>query len=105
MIEWIPVADNCRRIEEAGLENWLKEQMERQMILEELLQHYNEGRSMTFYCKVCARIPIDLIRRTVKEAKKNITSEKIDPSDVKSKAKILKSTFKDLALIAGVDLS
>ena len=105
MIEWIPAPDNCRQIKEAGLESWLNKQMERQTILEELLQNYNEGRSMAFYCKACAKMPVDLIHRAINEAKESISSEKADQSDVKSKAKVFKATLKDLALKAGIDLS
>ena len=50
--EWIPAADNLRQIKEVGLENWLREQKKRQALLEELIQNYNEGRSMNLYCKV-----------------------------------------------------
>ena len=41
--EWTPAADNLRQIKEVGLENLLKEQKERQTLVEELLQNYNEG--------------------------------------------------------------
>jgi hypothetical protein len=86
--EWIPAADNLRQIKESGLENWLKEQRERQALLEELLGNYNEGRSMSFFCKACARMPVNLIYDAVKESNKKIVSEEIDKSDMKAKAKI-----------------
>ena len=102
--EWIPAADNLLQIKEVGLENMLKEQKERQTLVEELLQNYNEGRSMSFYCKVCARMPIGLINKAIKEAKAKLVSEKVDESDMKSKANILKMMIKDLALKANVNL-
>lgn len=102
--EWIPSADNLRQIKEGGLENWLKEQKERQRLVEQLLQNYNEGRSISFYCKVCARMSIEAIYKAIKEAKKKLISEKADESDMKSKAKILKPIIKDLALRASVNL-
>ena len=104
VVEWIPAADNLRQIKEVGLESWLREQKERQALLEELLQNYNEGRSMTLYCKVCARMSIDLINRAIKEAKEKLTSEKVDNSDLKSKAKFLKTILKDLAFKANINL-
>ena len=97
VVQWIPAAENLRRIKEFGLENWLKEQKERQALVEELLRNYNEGRSMNFFCKVCARMPIDLIYDAVKESNKKIASEEIDKSDVKTKAKVLKSAINDKA--------
>ncbi len=103
-MEWTPAADNLRQIKEAGLESWLREQKERQALLEELLQNYNEGRSMNLYCKVCARMSIDLINRAIKEAKEKLISEKVDNSDLKSKAKVLKAVIKDLALKVNINL-
>ena len=103
VVEWIPAPDNLLRIKEVGLEKYLGEQKERQALLEGLLQNYNEGRSMTFYCKACARMPVELINEAVKEAKKRIVSEKIDESDIKSKAKILRVLIKVLAVKANVN--
>jgi hypothetical protein len=105
VVEWIPAADNLRQIKEAGLESWLREQKERQALLEELLQNYNEGRSMSFYCKLCARMALELTNKAIKETKKKLFIEKVDESDMKSKAKILKAVIKDLALKANVNLN
>jgi hypothetical protein len=102
--EWIPAADNLRQIKAVGLENWLNEQRERQALVETLLQSYNEGRSMSFYCKVCARMPIDSINEAVKETKGKLLVEKVDESDIKSKTKILKAVIKDIALKTNVSL-
>ncbi len=102
--EWIPAAYNLHQIKEIGLENWLGEQIERQALLEGLLQNYNEGRSMSLYCKVCARMPIDLICDATKEAKERLAGEDIDPADMKSKARIFKSVFKDFASEIDIDL-
>jgi len=102
--EWIPTFDNLRQIRKVGLAVWLKEQKQRQALLEELLENYNEGRSMSFYCKVCARMPTDLIARAFNEAEELFASEKVDKSDIKSKAKILKIVLKDLAAKAFIGL-
>jgi len=101
--EWVPAADNLRQIKKVGLENWLEEQKGRQALVEELLRNYDEERSMSFYCKVCTRMPINLINEVIKEAKKRIVSEKIDNSDMKLKAKILKSTIKDIIVKSNIN--
>lgn len=103
--EWIPAGDNLRRIKEGGLKNWLNEQRRRQALVEELLKNYNEGRSMSFYCKVCSRMSIESINKAIKETKKKLLSEKTDESDMKSKAKILKAVIQDSALKVGVNLN
>lgn len=105
VVEWIPAADNLRQIKEAGLESWLREQEERQVLLEELLENYNEGRSMSLYCKFCARVPIDLINKAIEEAKEKLAGEKVARSDMKSKARVLKAVIKDLASEVNIDLN
>jgi hypothetical protein len=102
--EWIPAAFNLRMIKEVGLGKWLKEQKERQALLESLLKDYNEGRSMSFYCKACSRMPIELIDKAVKQAKGKFLSEEIDASDIKSKAKIMRAVIKDIALPNSIKL-
>ena len=90
--------ENLEKIKKFGLEKWLEEQRQRQALFEELLQNYNEGRSMSFYCKACTRMSVNLINEVLEEAKKKIMSEKIDKSNIKSRAKILKSIIKDMAI-------
>ena len=104
VVEWIPAADNLRQIKENGLDKWLAEQRHRQALVEELLENYNEGRSMSFYCKVCSRLYVEAIREAIKEAKNKIKSESIDKADIKSKAKIVKAVMKEVAQESGVSL-
>ena len=103
--EWIPAADNLRQIKEVGLGTWLREQKKRQALLEELLQDYNEGRSMSFYCKACSRMPIELIDKAIEEAKDKLAVEKVGKSDVKARARVLKVVIKDLTSKANIDLN
>ena len=103
--EWIPAADNLRQIKEIGLDNWLKKQKMRQALLEKLLHDYNEGRSLSLFCKVCARMPIGLVNKAIEEAKEIIAQEKVANTELKFKARILKAVINDLALKANVDLS
>jgi hypothetical protein len=59
---------------------------------------------MNHYCKICARMPIHLINKAIGEAKEKLAGEKVDKSDVKSKARLLKAVIKDLALRVNIDL-
>jgi len=88
-----------------GIQEWLDEQIERQELVETLLENYNEGRSMSFYCRVCARLEIDMIKAAIQETEKELLSDNIDELDIKSKARILKAVINDIALDANVDLS
>ncbi len=96
---------NLRQIKEFGLNKWLKEQIARQALVEKLLHDFNEGRSMSFYCKVCARMPIDLINKAMKEAKEKLENENRDTSDMKIKAAVLKTIIKDLTLKSTINLA
>lgn len=79
---------------------WLGEQRERRLVLEDLLENYNEGRSMSFYCMACALMPIDLLNEALAEIK----GMPIDDSDVKAKAKALRSIFQELASKSDIEL-
>jgi hypothetical protein len=49
-------------------------------------------------------MPVDLIQTAIREAKGKIAAERIDTSDVKSQAGVLKAVIKDLAAEADIDL-
>jgi hypothetical protein len=104
VLEWIPAADNLSQINEAGLDSWLSEQIERQALLEDMLQNFNEGRSRNLYGKVCARMSTDLIKKAVKEATEKLAGEQVDMSDVNSKGRVLKAVIKEVALKANTHL-
>ena len=56
---------------------------------------------MSSYCKTCARMSVELINKAVQEANIKLISEKVDKSDMKSRAKILKAVIKDLGNYTG----
>jgi hypothetical protein len=49
-------------------------------------------------------MPIDAIKKAIKEAKEKCADEKIDESNMKSTARILKAVIKDTALKAHINL-
>ncbi len=59
---------------------------------------------MSLFCKVCARMPVDLINKAMERARAKLAVAKVDKSDMKSKAKVFKAVVKGLALEANVDL-
>lgn len=102
--EWVPAAENLHQIKEIGLQNWLKGQRERQRLEEELLESCNEGRSMSYYCKACARIPVESLKSAIRESKKRIRGQRVAESDVRSRAKIVKAVIGDVAATANISL-
>ena len=76
---------------------WLKEQKGRRLAVQELLDNYNDGRSMTFYCLACTLMPVNLINQAIAELKQKICANQIDDSDIKAKAKTLRGIIQNLA--------
>jgi len=50
-------------------------------------------------------MPIDSINEAIKEAKEKLAGEKVDRSDMKSKARVLKAVIKDFALEVNINLN
>jgi len=104
VVDWIPAAANLCQIQSGGLEPWLGEQMERQALVETLLAEYYEGRSMSFYCKACARLPLPAIQQAMSEAEEWLAREKVAATDLKSRARQMKAALGAAADRLEVDL-
>ena len=91
-------------IKEIGMTDWLKEQRRRRLLLEHLLEDYNEGRSMSFYCLATLLMPPKLIDEAISELKEKLVSNQIDGSDIKAKAKALRGIIQSLAQESGLEL-
>ncbi len=96
--------ENLDEIKKSGLDSWLKDQRERRVLVENLLDNYNEGRSMSFYCKVCILLPIEVINNAIEKAREKFLSDKIPDSDTKSRAKILRAIIQEMSLKIGINL-
>lgn len=94
-----PAVPNLNRIREVGIETWLEEQRGRRLILENLLDNYNEGRSMSFYCIATALMPVELMDRAVDEMLRSTGGDDLD-----MKAKVLRARIEDLASRSSIDL-
>lgn len=86
------------------MENWLEGQRKHRLLLERLLDNYNEGRSMSFYCLAVALMPPELIDKAINELKGKIAVGQIDSSDVKSQAKEIRGIIQRLAQESGIGL-
>jgi len=95
---------NLEHIKKVGLKKWLGEQSKRRQALENLLANYNEGRSCSFFCIATALMPIASITKAVNKANKMRVHNNVDESDLKTKAKILRSLIQDLALKSRIEL-
>ena len=99
-----PALPNLDRIREVGLDAFLKEQKERRLLAEHLIASYNEGRSMSFYCRACALLPPDLVREAIGVVDGMLADGLIDDSEMKAKAKTTRSLIQRRAAAAAIDL-
>lgn len=91
--DWIPAGHNLRRIGALGPERVIQEQEQRRALLERMLRDFNEGRSMSFYCRACATMPIDRIKEAIRAAKRRLAAERADRSDLRARAKAVKTAL------------
>ena len=91
-------------INEIGMKDWLKEQRRRRVVLEDLLNNYNEGRTMSFYCLATMLMPPELVGEAVTKLKESLVSNQIESSDKKAKAKALREIIQALAQDHGIEL-
>ena len=95
-----PVAANFAFIQKSGIEEFVRLEMEKQKFLRNLIAHYDEGRSKSFYCTSCQLIPLDKLREALAEAKAEITED----TDIKEKAKIVRAAISQMADSLQIDL-
>ena len=97
--------DSMNTIKKTGMEPWLTEQKARRLVVQELLDNYNDGRSMTFYCTACTLMPVNLVNQAIAELKQRLCDNQIDDSDIKARAKTLRGIIQGLASKSDVDLN
>jgi hypothetical protein len=99
-----PAVPNLERIREAGLPAFLQEQRERRLLVENLLAGFNDGRSMSFYCRATALMPLELVRQAINEVQEATRSGQLESSDRRARAKAMRGAIQALALLVGTDL-
>ncbi len=95
---------NLEAIRKRGLKPWLKEQGARRRLLEQLLAHYNEGRSASFYCVATTLLSPDVIAGALEEAQRRMNMAQASDQDIKTRAKIVRAALQERATAAGIDL-
>ncbi len=78
--------------------------MERQAVLNVLLNNYNEDKSTDFYCQSCIRIPAGVMYDAILKAEKKLAHNRADRTDLVSKVKAMKAAIRDEAKGIGVEL-
>jgi hypothetical protein len=99
-----PALPNLDRIREVGSDTYLLEQEERRSLLERFMGRYNEGRSMSFYCRACALLPPEALRRILADAQRGSLGARGDDEDLRARAKAMRAGITEEARRLGIDL-
>ncbi|MEJ2664477.1 MAG: phosphoribosylglycinamide formyltransferase [Spirochaetia bacterium] len=98
------VFPNLKYIKEHGILKFIERQKEKLELLSILLRNYNDGRSRSFFCRAVSFLETSGLRDSLHKAGHRIKAEKISKTDIKTRAKIMKTILIETAAIQGVDL-
>ena len=84
--------DNIDAVSKRGLDAFIADQDQRLEILGEMLGHFNEGRSKTYYCIAATRLDPAELTDAISKAKKSSASQ-----DVRQRSKVLHTLLDELA--------
>jgi hypothetical protein len=100
-----PAQPNLERIRRSGLARHLAGQEARRAILEELLRRWNDGRSMSLYCRAAALLPTQALRRSVDRTERAVARARVAARDRKARAAAMREALADRAAGLDVDLA
>jgi hypothetical protein len=91
------ILPNLNAIKGHGIQKFMKEQRKRIRLLERMIGDFDDGRSKSYYCRSAALLdPADL-ERSLAAAARQAKTDHVRPTDVKTKARILRALLDDLA--------
>lgn len=91
------VLHNLAAIQEFGLDAFIEQQAQRIVMLEKMLEHYDDGKSKSYFCIAAALLSIDGLTRSIQRADQKVEESCIDHRDFKTKAKVLRQFLEDTA--------
>ena len=91
---------NFERIKSEGLEIYKAELGEKIAILQELLDHYNDGRRKSFYCLAVGLLSLEDIQTVMTD----LRAKTFDDDPVKEKAATAVKLFQEMADLCGIKL-
>jgi hypothetical protein len=96
---------NLNFIKEHGIESFIYNQKKRILLLEKLLQDFDDGRSKSYFCKATALLDIKSLEDILNKADQKEKSDKIRATDIKTKNKIVKDFLNESAHKEGIVLT
>jgi len=99
-ISYRPLPANFAFIQRHGIDEFARQEMAKMELLSYLLEHYDDGRSKSFYCIACQLIPLDSLKAALAEAEVEIS----ESADIKEKSKLVRAAISRHANALGLDL-
>ncbi len=99
-ISYWPLRANFALIRQHGLAEFARRELAKQKFLRRLIDHYDEGRSKSFYCTACQLLPLDKLKEAVEDTEASI----LEGAGLKEKARLLRAVIGKLADSLEVDL-
>ncbi|OYD15072.1 hypothetical protein CH333_06605 [candidate division WOR-3 bacterium JGI_Cruoil_03_44_89] len=87
---------NSSFIKEHGMEKFIEQQKKRIALLKTMLEHFDEGRSKSFYCIAVALLSIESLEKSLDKVEKS--------DDVKIRARALKEILNEIAFKEEIEL-
>ena len=87
-----------------GLERFIGQQRKRVELLEKMLNHFDDGRSKSFYCIATTLLPIADLETSLEKTEQRLKADKIDLDDSRIKSKVLKDFLNESAARNEVEL-
>ncbi len=84
--------DNIAFIQKNGIKEFERGQKNREKLLKEMLQYFNEGRSKSYYCIAATVLEIEELEKALRTAK-----EETKGLEIKEKSKVLHSLIDEVA--------
>jgi len=84
------VLQNQQFIQEYGIAKFMEQQELRIKMLQDMLEHYNDGRSKTLYCLAATLLSVDGLKKALTEADQAIETDIVNEDNLKGRAKVLK---------------
>ena len=87
-----------------GLERFVAQQRKRIVLLEKMLQSFDDGRSKSFYCIATTLLPLTDLETSVKKTEQKLKADTICFDDTRTRSKILKDFLNESASKNDVEL-
>ena len=84
---------NLLLIKQHGLESFVAQQRKRMVLLETMIEDFDDGRSKSHFCRSVCLSDLPTIQKALRDALQTIKREGIEEGDRKARSKILKDAL------------